>query len=108
MLEQGGLFLLGQTLNQARASPSQLEIAWMKEHPDAPFIRYLWLLNTEVLMVNNSQAQKEVLQTKCYSFKKPAYWERIVGEIAGKGILFMEGEEHKLQRKLLLGDTALP
>lgn len=54
-------------------------------------------------MVNNAQAQKAVLQTNCYSFIKPPYWERVVGEISGKGILFTEGDEHRKQRKLLIG-----
>ena len=54
-------------------------------------------------MVNNARAHKEVLQTKCYSFIKPPYYKRFVGEIAGDGILFTEGEEHKKQRKLLIG-----
>lgn len=52
-------------------------------------------------MVNNVQALKGVLQTKCYSFVKPGYYERVVAEIAGRGILFMEGEEHRKARKLL-------
>lgn len=75
----------------------------MLEYPDAPFIRYLTILNREVLMVNSPQSHKEVLQTKCYSFKKPAFYERVVGEIAGSGILFAEGEEHKRIRRLLTG-----
>lgn len=92
-------------MNQANALPSELETRWMKEYPEAPFIRYMSLLNREMLMVNNKRAQKEVLQTKCYSFIKPPYWKRVVGEIAGHGILFTEGEEHKKQRKLLVGKT---
>ncbi|KAH7068616.1 cytochrome P450 [Paraphoma chrysanthemicola] len=104
---KGGTFLFGQTINQAQALPSQLETSWMKEHPEAPFIRYLWIFNREVLMVNNIRAQKDVLQTKCYSFKKPGYWERVVGEISGRGILFTEGLEHRKQRRLLLAPFSL-
>lgn len=52
-------------------------------------------------MVNSVQALKGVLQTKCYSFVKPGYYERVVAEIAGRGILFMEGDEHRKARKLL-------
>ncbi|KAL2201609.1 cytochrome P450 [Sarocladium strictum] len=77
-----GNFLLGQILNQVRALPSELETKWMKENPESPFIRYLLILNLEVLML--------------------LYWRRIVGEIAGIGILFTEGQEHRRQRKLLL------
>ena len=97
-----GKFLLGQLYNQSQALPSELEKKWMKEYPDEPFIRYLSLVNIEILMVNNARAHKDVLQTHCYSFVKPPFYERVVGEIAGKGILFTEGEEHKKQRKLLI------
>ena len=100
---QNGNLLLGQAYNLYKALPGELERAWVQQYPDAPFIRYLSLGNTEILLVNNLQAHREVLQTKCYSFIKPPFWERIVGEIAGKGILFMEGEEHKKQRRLLVG-----
>jgi cytochrome P450 len=100
---QGGNLLLGQVFNQAKALPSEIEKSWMRANPDIPFIRYLSFLNTEFLMVNNLRAHKEVLQTHCYSFIKPGYYERVVAEIAGRGILFMEGEEHRKQRKLLVG-----
>ncbi|KAF4950241.1 hypothetical protein FGADI_8329 [Fusarium gaditjirri] len=99
---KNGAFFLGQTLNQVKALPSELQTQWMKENPESPFIRYLPLFNSEVLMVNNTKAHKAVLQAKCYLFVKPSYWRRIVGEIAGIGILFTEGQEHRRQRKLLL------
>jgi hypothetical protein len=44
-----------------------------------------------------------VLQTSCYAFEKPQWLSRIVGEIAGTGLLFAEGDEHKKQRRLLAG-----
>lgn len=74
----------------------------MRDYPDVAFIRYLSLFNKEILMVNSPAAHKEVLQTQCYSFVKPQFYERVVGEIAGHGILFTEGEEHKKQRRLLI------
>ena len=43
----------------------------MREHPDAPLLRYLTFANTEVIMVNSEIAYKEVLQSQCYSLKKP-------------------------------------
>jgi hypothetical protein len=54
-------------------------------------------------MLNSPQAHKEVLQTQCYSFVKPSFHSRIVGDIAGKGLLFAEGDVHKTQRRLLVG-----
>jgi hypothetical protein len=34
---------------------------------------------------------------------KPGWLARIVGEIAGTGLLFAEGDAHKKQRRLLVG-----
>ena len=75
----------------------------MRQFPDAPLIRYLSLGNSEALLLNSSQAFKDVLQTHCYAFVKPTIMQRVVGEIVGKGLLFAEGEDHKKQRKLLTG-----
>ncbi|OCK82682.1 cytochrome P450 [Lepidopterella palustris CBS 459.81] len=71
------------------------------KNPDAPFLRFLGPLNIEFLVALSTKAHKEVLQSQCYSFVKPAFWTRLVGEIAGLGLLFAEGEEHKKQRRLL-------
>lgn len=69
---QGGHWLFGQFLNIATAdSPHACYVEWMREYPDAPFIRYLSLFNSEVLMVNSPNAFKAVLQSQCYSFQKP-------------------------------------
>jgi cytochrome P450 len=56
-----------------------------------------------VLLVNSLEAHREVIQTKSYSFNKPKFFEKLVGEFAGKGVLFSEGAEHKLQRRFLAG-----
>ncbi|KAH8808645.1 cytochrome P450 3A5 [Xylogone sp. PMI_703] len=93
----------GHSLALFSSVPGELEKEWMRKTPDAPFIRYLTVGNVEVLIPTSLRAIKDVLQTNCYSFVKPGYWWRIVGEIAGKGILFLEGEEHKRQRRNLIG-----
>ena len=75
----------------------------MRENPDAPLIRYMHAGNTEWVLLNSVQACKEVLTTKCYEFEKPAFFRRIIEEIAGIGLVFSEGDEHKKQRRLLNG-----
>lgn len=52
-----------------------------------PFIRYLTFANTELLLVNNLQANREVLQAKCYEFEKPEFFRGVVGELVGVGLL---------------------
>jgi hypothetical protein len=75
----------------------------MRQWPEAPFIRYVGFFGSEVLLVNSVAAHRGVLQTKAYSFVKPAFFEKLVGEIIGKGLLFSVGAEHKRQRRLLAG-----
>lgn len=100
---QGGHFMLGQLLNQYRASrPDALWLEWAARWPDSPFVRYFGFANAELLLVNGVEAHREVLQTHCYDFKKPASFERLVGDIAGAGLLFTEGEEHRKQRKMIM------
>ncbi|KAK2765048.1 hypothetical protein FQN54_008747 [Arachnomyces sp. PD_36] len=102
-------FFLGQEVKKFKASsPNELYLSWSKQWPDAPLIRYMSAGNTEHIIVNNLEAQREVLQTNCYSFVKPPFFTRLVGEINGKGLLFSEGDEHKIQRKLLNGPFSLP
>ncbi|KAK0702076.1 cytochrome P450 [Lasiosphaeria miniovina] len=85
------------------SSPIEDYVKWGNTWPDAPFIRHLTLGNMEVLLVNTPEAHREVLQTHCYSFRKPDILYRLVGEIIGRGLLFTEGEEHKKQRRILAG-----
>lgn len=87
--------------------PSGLYIEWMKENPDSHFIRYLGFLNQEILVPNSLAATKNVLQTNCYSFEKPSWFQRLAKEIAGHGILFMEGNEHRAHRRMLTNPFSL-
>lgn len=95
--------LLGQVVNQIKQTdPTSLYVKWINDYPDAPLIRYLSFGNSEVLLITSLKVFKDVLQTKCYSFTKPNFFKRIIGEIVG-GLVFTEGDEHKRQRRLLAG-----
>lgn len=100
--------IFGQGLNLIRAeTPTTLYVEWMKEHPDAPFIRYLGFLNTEVLVPNSLAAHKNVLYDNCYTFAKPQWFLRIVKEVAGHGLILMEGAEHRAHRRMLTNSFSL-
>ncbi|KAI1641311.1 cytochrome P450 [Biscogniauxia mediterranea] len=102
-------FFLGQAINFIKAkSPEELYVKWMREFPDAPVIRYLTFANNEVLVCNSLGSFKDVLQTHCYSFHKPDRWRKMMVEITGKGVLSLEGEEHRLHRKMLAGVFSAP
>jgi len=65
----------------------------MKQWPDAPLIRYLGIFNREVLVINSLTSYKDFLQTNCYSFVKPGWWQGVTREILGDGLIVMEGAE---------------
>ncbi|KAF5601710.1 aat family amino acid transporter [Fusarium subglutinans] len=81
-------FLVGHALRILRGSgPNELYLQWMRRWPNAPFIRCLSWLNSEVLLVNNIEACHEVLQTNAYRFAKPGFFHTLVGEFLGVGPL---------------------
>lgn len=75
----------------------------MRKWPDAPFIRHLSWGNSEVLLVNNLEAAREVLQVYAYSFVKPSFHVKLLGEIVGTGLLFGVGEQHRQLRRITAG-----
>jgi len=76
---------------------------WMRTIPNSGLLRYLGIFNIERVFPTTPEVMKEVLHTKSYSFIKPPLLTNDIGNIIGKkGLLFAEGEEHKMQRKLLL------
>lgn len=94
-------------LNQWRSgSPVEPYVSWVKKWPDAPFIRFMQFGNSETLLVTSIEAHKEVLQTQCYNFHKPAFFQRLIGPIVGIGMAFTEGEEHKRQRRMLNSEAS--
>ncbi|KAL7949537.1 cytochrome P450 [Trichoderma barbatum] len=101
--------LVGQAIRLLKAAgPNDLYLEWVRKWPDAPFIRHLSFGNSEVLLVNSLEAAREVLQTHAYSFVKPSFFVKLVGEIMGTGILFSVGEQHKQMRRIMAGPLSKP
>ncbi|KAL7799642.1 cytochrome P450 [Trichoderma afarasin] len=101
-------FLVGQGIHLLKAAgPNDLYLEWVRKWPDAPFIRHLSFGNSEVLLVNNLEAAREVLQTHAYKFVKPSFFVKLVGEIVGIGILFSVGDQHRQLRRITAGELAI-
>jgi cytochrome P450 len=98
---QDGNILFGQAINLLTAEgPNDYPLKWMYDHPEAPLVRYI-VAGSEWILVNSVQASRDILHTSCYSFEKPNWFRRIVGEIAGIGLVNADGDVHKGHRKLL-------
>lgn len=63
--------------------------------------RYLSILNSERIVVTSSEALQEVT-TRSAEFPRSPIAKAIAGELLGDGVILVEGEEHKKQRRQLL------
>ena len=64
--------------------------------PNDGLIRYLHVFNAERVFLTSPKALAEVLVTKNYEFIKPSFFLANLGRLLGIGILFAEGDEHKV------------
>ena len=67
-------------------------------------LRYFSFANRETILVTSLDVLEKVMVKNAYAFVKPGYYWRIIGSIAGKGLLFSEGEEHKAVRRFMNGE----
>jgi cytochrome P450 len=74
---------------------------WCHEIPNEGFIRYRGILNTEKVLVTDPSAVHDIFSIRPYSFIKPPPISKIIRSILGEGIIVVEGDAHKSQKKAL-------
>lgn len=72
---------------------------WVREIPNEGLIRLRGFFNAEALCITTPQAIAEVLVTKNYDFIKPPRAAKFLARILGDGLVVVEGDVHKFQRK---------
>ena len=98
----GGSFFSGHFLEIFNSQTGVPHIGYMRNVPNRGLIRYRGFLNQERLLPTSPEMLKEVLHTQSYTFIKPSLIREGIGRVFGTtGLLFVEGEEHRHQRKLL-------
>lgn len=76
-------------------------LSWLANVPNNGIIRYFGFLNVECFFVTTPAAFKEILDTKAYRWVKPPKSSSLFKMIIGDGLITLEGQHHKEQRKLL-------
>lgn len=72
---------------------------WVNEVPnDEGLILYSDFMNWERVAVVKPKALAEVLTTRSYDFIKPPHVGKGLGAIFGTGLIFSEGEKHKVSQ----------
>lgn len=69
---------------------------WLNTVPNDGIIYYKAQFNTERVLVASPKALADVLVNNSYDFVKPVQLAQTIGRILGIGILFAEGDEHKV------------
>ncbi|KAF2734890.1 cytochrome P450 [Polyplosphaeria fusca] len=95
-----GNFLLGHTLSFVLASSANaLPLRFMRSALDAPLIRILHAFGSEWVLVNGVEATREIWQSNVRAFKRPDFFKKAIVEIAGVGMVGLEGEAHRVERR---------
>lgn len=81
-------------------SPDQLA-KWAQEIPNDGFIKYHGILNAQKVLVTDHNAVNDILTMRPYSFIKPPAISKIIRSLLGNGLVVVEGDAHKNQKKAL-------
>lgn len=81
-------------------SPDQLA-KWAQEIPNEGFIKYHGILNAQKVLVTDPNAVNDILTMRSYSFIKPPAISKIIRSLLGNGLVVVEGDAHKNQKKAL-------
>ena len=82
-----------RTMNE----PSGVPLAdWVRTIPNDGLIRYLDIFNMETVIPTSTKALSEVLKLKVDEFTKSRAAAKALGDVIGTGLLFAEGEVHRV------------
>ena len=74
---------------------------WAHEIPNEGFIKYHGILNGQKVLVTDPDAVHDILTIRPYSFIKPPAISKIIRSLLGNGIIVVEGDAHKTQKKAI-------
>lgn len=95
----GEIFLAGNGLAMVQKPPGQDFLKWMREVPNDGLIYFRGPLYQDQLLVTDPKVLGELLVTKAYDFEKPKEVRDFLRQVLGDGLIIVEGDVHKFQRK---------
>ena len=75
---------------------NELIRSWVNTVPNDGIIMYHDFLNSERLLVVKPKALADVMVTHSHEYVKPIHIKKGLGEAFGTGLVFAEGERHKV------------
>jgi cytochrome P450 len=98
---QGGLPFIRFGGEQLKRPPSLKVLKWINTIPNDGLLRIPSFLGRYRLIPTNPKILRELLVTKSYDFEKPEAGRDILRLVLGEGLVVVEGDLHKFQRKNL-------
>jgi cytochrome P450 len=77
-------------------------LRWVTEVPNDGLIYFRGFFYQDRLLLTSPEALAEVLVKKSYDFEKPGPARKFLRQVLGDGLIIVEGEEHKFQRKHIM------
>ncbi|KAF2402949.1 putative P450 monooxygenase [Trichodelitschia bisporula] len=99
---KGSIPLVGHGYAMFRKPPAKDFLKWVTDIPNDGLIYFRGFLYQDRLLLTNPQTLAEVLVQKSYDFEKPTKLRNFLRRILGDGLIIVEGDEHKFQRKHIM------
>lgn len=99
---QGELPILGNGRAVFERPAGRTFLRWMKEIPNDGLIYFRGFFHQDRLLITDLKIFGELLVTRSYDFEKPKPLRDFLRYILGDGLIIVEGDVHKFQRKNIM------
>ncbi|KAL1715760.1 cytochrome P450, partial [Schizophyllum commune] len=93
-------FLLGNLPELLRSPAAEIEFDWQERYGGA--VKYKGAFGEQLLMISDPVAAQYVVQTSGYGFIRPSDRKEVSRQLLGRGILTVEGHDHKRHRRIMV------
>jgi cytochrome P450 len=94
--------ILGNGLALFKKPPGVDFLRWITEVPNDGIIYFRSFFYQDRLLLTSPEALADVLVKRPYDFQKPEPLRKFLRQVLGDGLVIVEGEEHKFQRKHIM------
>lgn len=91
--------IFGNGLVQFSKPPGDKLRHWMNTIPNEGLLYFRGFFNVPVIVPTTTETLKTVLSENAYDYEKPSQFVTVLRRILGDGLILVEGNVHKFQRK---------
>ena len=99
---KGGNPFIGHGLQQFSRPPAENFKKWVNTIPNEGLLYFRGWFNISVLIPTTPEMLKTVLSDHTYDYEKPSKFITLLRRVLGDGLILVEGDVHRFQRKHLM------